>query len=123
MGVPAPRKELYQLQVTIGNLNEMMLGIFKEIAEMELKSIFCNPNNVQGSQRIPRVGRNALMLAVLAQNGLDGLEGFCVEKDPAVIGGVMKQSLRNVVSRKLDSQDTSTITSEPGSEFTEKGSI
>merc|ERR1719411_2533342 len=84
--------------------------------------MFTNPNSVRGNQRIPRVGRNALTLATLAQTGLDGLEGFTIEKDPAEIGSIMKQSLKNVITRKLNDNDTSTIASER-SEVTEKGSV
>lgn len=120
--VPAPRKELYQLEVTTRLLDPEMLDLLKEIAETELKAMFSNPNVVQGNQRIPRVGRNALTLAALAQSGLDGLEGFTIEKDPVVIGSIMKESLRNVITRKVNDTDTSTIASER-SEVTEKGSV
>lgn len=120
MWVPAPRKELYQLEITRNSLDPDLLRLFVDVAETELKAIFDRPGLVKGNQRIPRVGRNALILAVLAHSGLDGLEGFAIEKDPAIIGRIMKQSLHNVVVRKRDRSD---VGSEIGSESTEKGSV
>jgi len=119
MWVPAPRKELYQLEITRNSLDAELLRLFVNVAETELKAILAKPGLVRGNQRIPRVGRNALILAVLAHS-LDGFEGFAVEKDPATIGRIMKQSLHNVVLRKRDRSD---VGSEIGSESTEKGSV
>merc|ERR1719273_3094982 len=45
--VPAPRKELYQLEVTTRMLDPEMLDLLKEIAEAELQAMFSNPNVVR----------------------------------------------------------------------------
>jgi len=135
MWVPAQRKELYQLEMTKKTVDENLAKIFLSIAELELKAIFKNPESIESNRRLPRVGRNALIIAVFGQSSYGTFE---IEKDPAEIGKIMKQSLTNVILRKreasLDAEsaesvmtgasDCATIgSSTVGSELTEAGSI
>jgi len=117
--VPAPRQELYQLEMTRSHVSKRLLKIFLDVAKLELKVIFNKPESVRGYQRIPRVGRNALTFAVLG----DSLLGFEVEKDPETINKIMKESLLRVVTRKREVRDPNSCAASDVTEATEKGSV
>jgi len=116
--VPAPRQELYQLEMTRSAVNRELQMVFLEVAELELKALFEKPE-VSGSLRIPRVGRNALTFAVFGE----GLYGFEVEKDPDTISTIMKESLLRVVTRKREVREPSICAASDITETTEKGSV